>query len=300
MKILVTGAGGLLGYEICQQLLQGDNDIWTVDNYYRSESVPSGSTFLKIDLSDATQLDRLPTDFDYIYHFSAINGTDRFYKIPNKVLQNNIVGDLNIFEFAGKCTKLKRLVYASSSEVVAEDPEQPVPEKVNITINDIHNARWSYRLAKVCSENYLTNSNLPWLIVRYFNVYGERSRDGHFIDDQIRKIQNNEFTIIGSNEYRSYCYVTDAVSATIALACLEIQDIINVGNSELISIAKAADTIAKLLGYSDANWNEISGRPGSTLVRQPKLDKLYSYLSEYNPRTFEQGVAQVLKNRGLV
>ena len=299
MKILITGASGLLGYGIYQQLVN-DNDIWVIDNLSRSDVVPEQSTFINADLSDSNTFSQLPRDFDYIYHFAAINGTDSFYKIPNKVLTNNFISDINVFEFANSCTNLKRLIYASSSEVVAEDIEQPVTEKNTITINDIHNARWSYRLAKVCSENYLTNSKLPWLIIRYFNVYSERSRGGHFIDDQIRKIQSGEFSIIGSDEYRSYCYVDDAAWATVELAKKQIQDVINIGNTQKISILEASKTIAELLGYSAVTWTEIPGRNGSTKVRQPNLSKLHNYLSNYKPRTFLDGITAVLKGRNLL
>lgn len=301
MKILITGASGLLGYGIYQQLVNdNNNNIWVIDNLSRSDVVPRRTTFINSDLSDSNTFNQLPRDFDYIYHFAAINGTDRFYKIPNKVLTNNFISDINVFEFAKSCTNLKCLIYASSSEVVAEDIEQPVSEKNTITINDIHNARWSYRLAKVCSENYLTNSKLPWLIIRYFNVYSERSRDGHFIDDQICKIQSGEFSIIGSDEYRSYCYVDDAAWATVELAKKQIQDIINVGNTQKISISEASKTIAELLGHCAVTWTEIPGRNGSTKVRQPNLSKLHNYLPNYKPRTFLDGITSVLKGRKLL
>jgi nucleoside-diphosphate-sugar epimerase len=106
-----------------------------------------------------TSFDALPHDFDYIYHYAAINGTKNFYERPNDVMWTNMVCDFNMFEFATLCEKtLKKFVYASSSEIVSVDPQTPVKENSDITIKDIHNARWSYRLPKICSENFLTNS----------------------------------------------------------------------------------------------------------------------------------------------
>jgi hypothetical protein len=189
MKILVTGASGLLGTEICRQLKHDKkNVVWAMDNHSRSSTIPPCDKFIDVDLTagDVAYAD-LPVDFDYIYHYGAINGTKNFYERPNQVLWNNMVGDFNVFEFAGMNKQLKKLVYASSSEVVSDDPVSPVAEHTDITINNIHNARWSYRLPKICAENYLANSNLPYVMIRYFNVYGDNSKAGHFLADQIEK-----------------------------------------------------------------------------------------------------------------
>jgi nucleoside-diphosphate-sugar epimerase len=173
---------------------------------------------------------------EYIYHYSAINGTTNFYKMPNKVLENNFVSDINVFNFAKKCANLKRFVYASSSEIVADDPVSPVTENADVFIKDIHNARWSYRLAKITSENFLANSELPYIMLRYFNVYGENSKQGHFLGDQIDKIKNGVFSVIGSHETRSFCHVSDAISASIYVAENANRVLVNIGNDREISI----------------------------------------------------------------
>ena len=163
MKILVTGASGLLGTEICRQLkMNSHNEVWAIDNHSRSTTIPESDKFMPVDLLNGENFKDLPLDFDYIYHYGAINGTKNFYERPNQVLTNNFVCDLNMFEYASEIANLKNIVYASSSEIVSDDPVSPVPEHSDITIRDIHNARWSYRLAKVCSENYLANSKLPY------------------------------------------------------------------------------------------------------------------------------------------
>lgn len=154
-KILATGASGLLGTEFCRQLKEAGHQVWVVDNHSRSTTIPPCDKWVKMDLLNSDSFagySDLPTNFDYIYHYGAINGTINFYKMPNKVLTNNFISDINIFEFARKYINLKHLVYASSLEVVSDDPTWPVPENADVLIKDIHNARWSYRLAKVTSE----------------------------------------------------------------------------------------------------------------------------------------------------
>ena len=134
MKILVTGASGLLGTEFCTQLTLAGHLVWAIDNHSRSKTIPPCQEWCPIDLNDVAALDALPDDFDYIYHYGAINGTTNFYNMPNTVLSNNFICDINIFNFARRCKNLKRLVYASSREVVADDATRPVQENTDIVV----------------------------------------------------------------------------------------------------------------------------------------------------------------------
>ena len=296
-KILVTGASGLLGTEFCKQLKDAGHEVWAVDNHSRSTSIPPCDHWVKMDLLNDgafTGYVELPTDFDYIYHYGAINGTTNFYKMPNKVLTNNFISDINIFEFARKQTNLKRLVYASSSEIVADDPTSPVPENADVLIKDIHNARWSYRLAKITSENYLANSDLPYVMIRYFNVYGENSKQGHFLGDQINKIKNGIFSVIGGQETRSFCYVSDAIEASIFVAENANRELVNVGNDREISIGEAVQVIAKVMGHPNAVFEKLPSMPGSVANRRPDISKLRAIMPNYSPLSFEEGIRKIL------
>jgi nucleoside-diphosphate-sugar epimerase len=298
MKILVTGASGLLGTEICRQLKQEDGyEVWAVDNHSRSTTVPPCDRFLELDLTNGANFEQLPKDFDYIYHYAAINGTKNFYERPNQVMWTNMCTDFNMFEFAILCKPtLKKFVYASSSEVVSDDPVSPVPEKLDCTIKGIHNARWSYRLPKICSENFLTNSEIPYVIFRYFNVYGAGSKAGHFLADQIAKIKSGVFEVVGPEETRSFCHVEDAVRATIHMSRAVERELLNIGNDREITIMQAAQTIARAMGHTDPVWITTAGKTGSTPNRRPDITKLKSVIKDYRPRTFEQGVKEIVDN----
>jgi nucleoside-diphosphate-sugar epimerase len=298
MKILVTGASGLLGTEICRQLKQDiANEVWAVDNHSRSTTIPTCDRFLELDLTNGANFEKLPKDFDYIYHYAAINGTKNFYERPNQVMWTNMCTDFNMFEFAMLCgTTLKKFVYASSSEVVSDDPQSPVKENTDIAIKNIHNARWSYRLPKICSENFLVNGAIPYVMCRYFNVYGDNSKAGHFLADQIAKIKSGVFEVIGPEETRSFCHVEDAVRATIHASGAVENELINIGNDREITIMEAAQTIAGAMGHTNPNWTTTPGKAGSTPNRRPDISKLRSVLTDYCPRTFEQGVKEIVDN----
>ena len=300
MKILVTGASGLLGTEICRQLREeGGHDVWAVDNHSRSTTVPDCEHFVELDLTNGASFEQLPTDFEYIYHYAAINGTKNFYERPNHVLWTNMVTDFNMFELAGMCKKtLKKFVYASSSEVVSGNPQSPVPETLDIAITGIHNARWSYRLPKVCSENFLHNCDqFKWMIFRYFNVYGDNSKAGHFLADQIAKIKSGVFEVTGPEETRSFCHVEDAVRATILASRVVENCVVNIGNDRKITVMEAAQVIARAMGHSNPVWITTPGKAGSTPNRRPDIGKLRALFRDYRPRTFEQGVQEIIDNQ---
>jgi nucleoside-diphosphate-sugar epimerase len=296
LKIIVTGAAGLLGTEICTQLKYDiNNEVWAVDNHSRSTSIPPCDYFVSVDMRDPTSFESLPKDVDVIYHYSAINGTKNFYERPTEVLTNNFISDVNVFEWAKTLDKAPKVIYASTSEIVSDDPVVPVSEMKDVYIKDIHNARWSYRIAKIASENYLANTKaFPWVIVRYFNIYGRDSKAGHFIADQIAKISDGIYEVTGFDETRSFCYIEDAVKATIHVANATENEVVNVGNDTETPILEAVNIIARAMGQEGIEWKLKDGLAGSTKRRFPDIGRLRQLMPEYAPRSFEEGMKQII------
>jgi UDP-glucose 4-epimerase len=287
-KILVTGAAGLIGRQLFSQLQQQYSNVIGVDNSSRFDYTPKGN-FVKAELDQ--YLASTVNDYDYIYHMAAINGTEHFYKTPSKVLENNTLCDLNVFNFAKSNSKTK-LIYASTSEVVAGTDVIPTPEETDVLITDIHNPRWSYRIPKILGENFLVNSDINYVIVRFFNVFSEHCGSGHFLRDQINKIRNNVFEIVGANETRSFCYVEEAVTALIDVAEKANKDIVNIGSQEEITVKDACDVLAAALGVSP-QWSYLDGLQGSVSRRCPDISKLKSYSPTFSPMTFEQTINKI-------
>lgn len=281
-KILVTGAAGSIGREILKQLSQSGNDVVGVDNCSRFPNFKTKYTFYKQDLIQF--LSDNENVYDEIYHMAAINGTASFYSRPNEVLRNNTNLDLEIFSYVESNQNCK-LIYASSSEVVANTENFPTKEEVDITIKNIHNPRWSYRLPKILSENYLMNSDIDFLIIRFFNIVGEHSGKGHFIKDIINKIEHKDYSIIGGNETRSFCHVDDAVDALLKLKNIS-GEVINIGSNEEILIKDAVSIISTELEI-DEEWSEVGSLEGSADRRCPDISKLRSYI-EFCPINFKQ------------
>jgi UDP-glucose 4-epimerase len=286
-KILITGAAGLIGRELCKQLSKNYLVIGIDNNFRYPTFVPDG-TFIRSDLIEFLNLTH--NDFKYVFHMAAINGTEYFYKIPNTVIENNVTNDLAIFNFVKKNKECK-LIYASSSEVVAGTDTFPTSEETTVCIENIHNPRWSYRFPKILAENYLFNSDIDFLITRFFNVYSEDSGPGHFVYDIIQKIEKQDYTIIGHDETRSFCYVEDAVRALLQVYRRINNDVINIGSDEEINILEAANVIATKLGKT-VDWVTVPGRTGSVKRRIPDLTKLKMLVPNYDPTPFKNVIAE--------
>jgi nucleoside-diphosphate-sugar epimerase len=287
-KVLVTGAAGLIGRELCKQL-SSNFTVVGVDNGFRYPEFESNFEIIQQNLIDYLQT--VDNDFDFVFHMSAINGTKYFYDIPNQLIENNITSDLAVFNFMQTNPKSK-LIYASSSEIIAGTNELPTPESVDVTIKNIHNPRWSYRLTKMLSENYLMNSQLNFLIIRFFNVFGKHSGTGHFIKDIIDKLDNEDYSLIGANETRSFCRVEDAVDAVIQIYDRVSNNVINVGSDEEISVFDAANIIAQQKNKT-VTWTLLDSKLGSVTRRNPSLKKLLTYYPSFKPMRFKDAVADL-------
>ena len=283
-KVLVTGAAGLIGQAFFDFIKSTTPyQVIGIDNFSRFPNTDQRD-IINADICD--WLDTTVNDFDYIYHFAAINGTSSFYKNPTGVIKNNTLIDLSVIEFAETNPNCK-LIYSSSSEVVAGTSNYPTSEETDIVISNIHNSRWSYRLPKVLAENYLMNSNIDFAIIRFFNVYGKRSGAGHFVYDIVEKLKSSNFELIGADETRSFCYVEDAVESILLIGETVSKDVVNLGSDREIAILDAANLIATHLRITP-EWQFKDSLRGSVKRRRPDLTKIKQLNPNFNPRSLEE------------
>ena len=300
---LVTGAAGFLGSHLCDELLEKGYNVIGIDNFFRGkkENLPVNSNFkfYEIDLvnEDISKIviDENP---DIVFHYAAINGTEYFYDIPTKVFNDNIEITKNVLSSI-KNSNVKKVVYTSTSEVYGDNPPLPTPESHMIQLN-IFSDRDSYASSKAIGEFYVKyyclEYEMDYLILRPFNTYGTRmdnTKYGQVVPEFFRKLQDDEFTIIGDGtQTRSFCHVDDHKRLSVMLSENVSNDVINIGNDEQITILELAQKVHNVNGHM-FNPSFLPPRDYDTQRRQPDIVKIKTLFPDYQFITIDDGLRRM-------
>jgi len=300
-KILITGGTGFVGSYLTRRLIDGGASVRILDNNLRGsirrlEGYLEKIEYIEGDVTDFEQVYDACKGIDTLFHLAYINGTENFYRIPEKVLEVGIKGGLNTLDAAMKCG-ISNYFVTTSSEVYQEPSRIPTPEEERLIIPDVKNPRFSYSGGKIITEllaiHYTAKSNLRTVICRPHNFYGPDMGVGHVIPQFILRmktlsenftINEIDFPIQGTGEEtRSFCYIDDAIDGMLLCATHgESREIYHVGTEDEITIADLAKQIAVLLGLK---INMITGErlPGGPRRRCPSTAKIQAL--GYKPRT---------------
>lgn len=288
MKILITGAAGSIGSALLDKLLSYSGyHIVAVDNFLTGgkSKLPAGThsnfTFIKADVNDYAEISSimLSYKFDFVFHYAALVGVQRTLENPVMVLKD-IQGIKNILDLA-KNTGVKRVFYSSSSEVYGEPVEFPQNEQTTPL-----NSRLPYAIVKNVGEAFLRSYHkefdLPYTIFRFFNTYGPRQSDDFVVIRFLKQALKNEpLTIYGAgSQSRTFCYIDDNVETTVN--CLQknlcVNDVMNVGNDQEITIKELAQEIIGLTG-SQSKMNFLPAlKEGDMTRRRPDNTKMKAIL----------------------
>ena len=160
---LVTGAAGLIGFELVRQLLaEGDRvvavDVGTKGGMADLEALEQGSHGrLQRLVADLAVKPDLPVGpYDCVFHLAAIVGVQYVSEHPYETLAVNLRSTLNVLDHAAR-NSCGTFLFASSSENYAFGIERgyvplPTPEEVMLGISDIAEPRWSYAASKIAGE----------------------------------------------------------------------------------------------------------------------------------------------------
>tara|TARA_Y100001970_G_scaffold283094_1_gene397451 strand:- start:417 stop:1307 length:891 start_codon:yes stop_codon:yes gene_type:complete len=273
-------------------LLEKGHNVTICDNNSRGvvDSFVSSLNFIECDLTDKDQLSKLDTDYDCVYHFAAINGTQNFYEIPHLVLKVNTLVNINMLDW---CVENKiKILSTSSSEVYASTKNKNIPtdENVKISIDDVYNSRYSYAGSKIFGEllflSYSNQYNLDVRIVRPHNFYGPRMGFEHVIPQVIKRIHDKEnpFKIYGHNQTRAFCYIKDAIEAMELVMNSENcrGKIIHIGTSVETKIIDLVQLLFRICNYHP-DIKLVDPPAGSVNRRCPDIS-LLSELTDFKPK----------------
>ena len=251
-KILITGGAGFIGSHLCEKLLNKDNEVLCLDNYFTGSKnnifhLMDNSHF-KLVQQDVT--DTFHSDIDEIYNLACPASPVHYQYNPIKTTITSVVGAINMLNIA-KNQKIK-ILQASTSEVYGDPRENPQSEFYWGNVNPI-GIRACYDEGKRCAESLFMDYNrqykVPIKIIRIFNTYGPKMSfsDGRIISTFIlQALKNQDITIFGDGtQTRSFQYIDDLLEAMIEMMATEelFTGPINIGNPEEFTILEVANLI---------------------------------------------------------
>lgn len=253
--------------------------------------------FIKCDVNNSQEMVQvmLAFHFDYVFHYAAMVGVQRTQDNPVRVLRD-VRGIDNILSIS-KNIGVKRVFFASSSEVYGEPVE--IPQNVYTTPL---NSRLPYAIVKNIGEAYLRSFykeyGLNYTIFRFFNTYGpKQSKDFVISKFIVQALKNNDITIYGDGtQTRTFCFVEDNVDACSKIACedLMINDVINIGQSNVTSINELAEIIIRITGSKSKIVHLPALEDGDMKRRCPDNSKMLEVVDR-ELITLEDGIKRIIK-----
>lgn len=258
-KIVVVGGAGLIGSHTVDELLKEDvKEVIIYDNFVRGtqgniENALKDPRVRVFEIGgDICQTDILNEAFkgaDGVFHFAAL-WLLQCHDFPRSAFDVNVNGTFNILEACVK-QNVKRLVYSSSASVYGDAVREPMDED-----HPFNNTNF-YGATKIAGEamarSYYHRYKLPFVGLRYMNVYGPRQDyHGAYIAVIMKMLDNLDKGIAptlygdGSQAY-DFVYVGDCAKANVcAMKAETVDQFYNVGTGIRTSIKELAELILKV------------------------------------------------------
>ncbi len=254
-KILVTGGAGFIGSHLCKKLLDNNNDVLCIDNYFTGTKENISELF-KSPYFEAIRHDicfPLYVEVDEIYNLACPASPVHYQHDPVQTTKTTVHGAINMLGLAKRIDAT--ILQASTSEVYGDPDVHPQIETYWGNVNPI-GPRSCYDEGKRCAEtlffDYYRQHKLDIKVVRIFNTYGPNMHpnDGRVVSNFIMQaLTNQDITVYGNGDQtRSFCYIDDLVNGMIKMmkSPKKVIGPINLGNPVEFKISELAQMIIKL------------------------------------------------------
>ncbi|HFD6904734.1 TPA: polysaccharide biosynthesis protein [Enterococcus faecium] len=270
--ILVTGAGGSIGSEICRQIIQfnpakllllghGENSIYLIDRELRThhQNCPTEIVPIIADIQDREKINEIMEQYhpDIVYHAAAHKHVPLMEYNPKEAVKNNIFGTKNVAE-AAKAAKVKNFVMVST-------------DKANNPPNVMGSTK---RIAEMIVTGLNEEGCTKFSAVRFGNVLGSRGSVIPVFREQIA--QGGPITVTDFRMTRYFMTIPEASRLVIQSGALaKGGEIFILDMSEPVKIVDLAKNMIRLSGYSEDEIKiiETGIRPGEKLYEELLLDK---------------------------
>lgn len=262
-RVLVTGATGIVGSWLCDELVRRGAHVvaLVLDDDPRSRFYTSRTyqrcAIVRGDLARVEDCSRAINvhDCDVVFHLGAQTIVGTALRDPLECFESNIRGTYNLLEAARRLHPLvKAFVVASSDKAYGDSDVLPYTEEMPL------NGKHPYDVSKSCADllstTYHHTYGLPVTIARCGNIYGGGDLNwSRIVPGTIRSLLLEERPVLRSDggPIRDYIYVKDVVDAYIALAEASDQpDVVgsafNFAPQSRVSVREIVDAIAAVMG----------------------------------------------------
>jgi GDP-D-mannose 3',5'-epimerase len=306
LNILVTGGGGFVGSHLARELFKQGHFVRIADikfDDYIKEKYYSEK--INADLRILENCIKVTKDIDMVYNLAAnMGGIGFITEVGAEVMHDNTLINTYMLE-AARQNKVKRYLFTSSA-CAYPTYKQTDPNIQGLREEDAYPADpdnfygWEKLYTEKMCEAYQRDYNMNIRILRYHNIYGPegtykggREKSPAALCRKVAEATNpGSIEIWGDGKQtRSYCYVDDAVKATILLMESDYDKPINIGSDRLVTINKLADIIIAASGKKITKTYNTTAPQG---VRGRNADlTLVKKVLKWEPQiTLEQGLAK--------
>jgi UDP-glucose 4-epimerase len=314
VRALITGGAGFIGSHLSEALLEQGYNVLVLDNLSTGSfdniahlKGRAGFEYFIDSVENEPLLAELIDRSDVVFHFAAAVGVKLIVEQPVYTIETNVHGTAVVLKHANK--KKQLVVIASTSEVYGKSEDVPFREDSDLVLGPTPKHRWAYACSKAIDEflalAYWKERKLPVIIVRFFNTVGPRQSGqyGMVIPNFVRQALAGEpITVFGDGtQRRAFTHVADVVGALLKLIKepAAIGQVINIGNTEEITIARLAERVRELSGskspiklvpYDEAYESGFEDMPR----RVPDLTKITAMIGYQTRFTLEDILEQVI------
>ncbi|MCI4323770.1 MAG: GDP-mannose 4,6-dehydratase [Thermoplasmata archaeon] len=269
-RILVTGATGFIGRNLCASLARDGHDV--TGTYIRREELPEFDRSVPLQRVDVRNRARLETLVrkvrpQVIYHLAGQAYVIQSYRDPVETFETNVIGTIHLFEIVRQLPSIDSVVVACSGAAYGLPESSPIAE--DCPLHPIHPYGVSKATQDTLSYQYALNFDLPIVRARLFGTTGPGKR-GDAINDFAIKLRKLELQTKGPRKLlvgnlttaRDISDVRDTIRALRLLSeRAENGQAINLGAGRAYRIQEMLDRLIRLYGI------EVEVRQDPGLIR---------------------------------
>jgi dTDP-glucose 4,6-dehydratase len=291
MRVLITGGAGFIGSHLCDFFARAGHDVVCMDNFVTGSpdniAHLDGHPRFTFVRHNVTEYIEIAGGVDWVLNFASPASPRDYLELPIQTLKVGAMGTHRTLGLAK--AKGARFLLASTSEVYGDPLVHPQREDYWGNVNPV-GPRGVYdeakRFAEALTMAYHRYHGLDTRIVRIFNTFGPRMRanDGRAIPAFVTQaLAGRPLTVFGDgSQTRSFQYIDDLVDGIHRLMQVSVNEPVNIGNPQEMTLLELAKRIVRLTG----SGSEIAFAPlpeDDPKVRQPDITRARTLLG-WEPR----------------